>query len=122
MTNHAKHVHIANKWIAKHPAASLEDLALLLDKTENDVNITLMSAAVRAEADEKREDLIDEAAQGIENAVNGLELFSSIAGSDIGLDIIGTIATLRQCAAWMRARDEARARSAFELAYSEALK
>jgi len=68
---------------------------------------------------DRREDQIDEAVEGLELAIDGLERFGTIAGSDIGAEY--TIIALKQIVVWMKARDLSTAEREFEIRYKGSL-
>jgi hypothetical protein len=70
---------------------------------DHHIILGLTYAAVRLIGSDKREDLIDEAAEGLEGVIDGLERFGSIADCNTGAEY--TIVALRQIIGWMRKRD-----------------
>jgi hypothetical protein len=65
---------------------------------------------------DKREDLIDKAADKLDLAIDGLQDFGAIAGCDSGTE--HTTIALRQIVGWMRARDYEGAMAALHERYS----
>ena len=64
---------------------------------------------------DKREDLIDEATEGLVLAIDGLERFGGIAGCDSGTEY--TTIALKQIVGWCKARDYDAASKALEERY-----
>lgn len=86
----------------------LEERGVIIGITSTAVR--LIGLAIR----DHQENLIDEAAAGLEKAIDGLEAFGGIAGCD---STPYTTIALRQIVIWMRARDEPAARKAFDERY-----